>query len=154
MSLMWALGLSHRSVRCALTALGCPAYRMSGWRAVQEAGKAAARGMSKRATGRTPVIGANEAIAKARGKVKLVGFMADAASGRLLGIDMLVEWDSYGFANRLKGYVERLGAKAVVTDDLSTLRGYKSIAGMMNGLWLTQRVWGESDMDMGDMLTA
>ena len=57
MSLMWALGLSRRSVGCVLTALGCPASRISSWRAVQEAGRAA-RGMSKRATGRTPVMGA------------------------------------------------------------------------------------------------
>ena len=46
MSLMWALGLSHRSVGCVLTALGCTASRMSSWRAVQEAGRAATRGMS------------------------------------------------------------------------------------------------------------
>ena len=45
MSPMWALGLSHRSVGCILTALGCPASRMSSWRAVQDAGKAAASGM-------------------------------------------------------------------------------------------------------------
>ena len=35
-----------------------------------------------------------------------------------------------------------------------TLRGYKSIAGMMNGLLLTQWIWGESGVDMGDMLAA
>lgn len=32
-----------------------------------------------------------------------------------------------------------------------TLRACKSIEGMMNGLWLTQRVWGESRMDMGEL---
>ena len=35
-----------------------------------------------------------------------------------------------------------------------TMRGYKSIAGMMNGLWLTQRVWGEAGMDMGEPVAA
>ena len=35
MSLMRPLGLSHRSVGCVLTALGQPASRISGWRAVQ-----------------------------------------------------------------------------------------------------------------------
>lgn len=35
-----------------------------------------------------------------------------------------------------------------------TMRGYKNIEGMMNGLWLTQLVWGEFGMDMGDMLAA
>ena len=35
-----------------------------------------------------------------------------------------------------------------------TTMGYESIDGMMNGLWLTQRIWGESGMDMGEMLAA
>ena len=109
MSLMWAWGLSHRSVGCVLAALGCPASRMGGWRAVQEAGGAAARGMSERAASGTPVIGADETIVKVRGKAKLVGFVADAESGELLGIDMLIERDSDGFANWLKVYSERLG---------------------------------------------
>lgn len=78
--------------------------------------------MSKCATGGTPVMGADETIVKARGKAKLVGFVADAESGELLGIDMLVERDSERFADWLKGYVERLGVKAVVTDDLSTYK--------------------------------
>ena len=214
-------------------------------------------------------MGADDTIVKVRGKAKLVGFVADAESGELLGIDMLVERDSHGFANWLKGYVERLGVEAVVTDDLSTykpvvdglglehqicvthvrknvarrlrkvkgwrewksrlrnlldelpddggkrlmdmerevrdeptlrrlavdlcdkwrsllchkrmrgvcdtnnvtervigrskiryktIRGYKSIyksiEGMMNGLWLTQWIWGESGMDMGELLAA
>ena len=43
MSLTWALGLSQRSVSHPLSAPECPASRMSGWRAVQEAGRAAER---------------------------------------------------------------------------------------------------------------
>ena len=105
-----------------MTALDCPASRMSGWRAVQEAGGTAARGMSKRATGKAPVIGADETIVKARSKAELAGFVADAESGELLGIDMPVERDSEGFADWLKGYVERLGVNAVVTDALSTYK--------------------------------
>lgn len=56
---------------------------------------------------------------KVRGNAKLVGFVPDAASRMLLGIDMPVERDCVGFADRLKGYVERLGVKSVATDDLS-----------------------------------
>ena len=131
--------------------------------------------------------------------------MADAESGELLGIDMPVERDADRFANRLKGYVDRLGVEAVAKDDLSTyrpavdklgldcqvcvvharknaarrlrmakgwgerksrlrmpfveircktLRGYKSVEGMMNGLWMARRVWGECGMDLGDLLAA
>ena len=35
-----------------------------------------------------------------------------------------------------------------------TIRGYKSIEGMMNGLWLPQRVGGESGVDMDEPLVA
>ena len=62
---------------------------MSGWRAVQEAGRAAARAMSVKA----PIMGADETIVKVRGKAKFVGFVVDAESGELLGIDMPVERD-------------------------------------------------------------
>ena len=58
------------------------------------------RGMS----GNVPVIGADETIVKVRGKAKIVGFVVDAESGELLGIATL----SDGFADWLKGYVERL----------------------------------------------
>ena len=216
-------------------------------------------------SGKAPVMGTDETIVKMRGKAKLVGFVADAESGELPGIDMLIERDSDGFTDWLKGYVERLGVEAVVTDDLSTYkpvvdrlglehqicvtharkiatrrlrkmrgwqgwksrlrilldelpddegkqlmdmereareepalrrltvdlcgkwrgllchkrmrgvcdtnnvtervmgrskirskttRGYKSIDGMMNGLWLTQWIWGEPGLDMGELLAA
>lgn len=65
--------LSHRSVAHLLAALDRPASRMSCWRAVQEAGGTEARSMNERATGRTPVIGADETIVKVRGKAILVG---------------------------------------------------------------------------------
>ena len=35
-----------------------------------------------------------------------------------------------------------------------TLQSYKSIEGMMNGLWLTQQVWGKAGLGMGELLTA
>ena len=54
-----------------------------------------------------------------RSKAKLVGFVANAASGELLGIDMLVERHNDGFTDWLKRHVERLGVESVVTDDLS-----------------------------------
>ena len=58
MSLTWALRLSHKSVTHPLSALECPTSRMSGLRAVQEAGRAVARCMSKCAmSGNAPVMG-------------------------------------------------------------------------------------------------
>ena len=48
----------------------------------------AARGMSERAlNGKAPVIVTDETIVKVRGKAKLAGFVADAGSGKPLGIE-------------------------------------------------------------------
>ncbi len=33
-----------------------------------------------------------------------------------------------------------------------TIGSYKSVEGMMNGLWLTQWIWGDSGMDMGELM--
>ena len=86
---------------------------------MQEAGRAAARHERARYERQCARDGADETIVKVRGKANLVGFVADAESGELLEIDMLVERDMDGFANWLKGYVERLGVKAMANDCLS-----------------------------------
>ena len=63
----------------------------------------------------------NETVLKVKGKRTVVGFVTDAATGQLLGMDVLVERDSEGFIKWLEGYVSRFGVEAMVTDDLSTL---------------------------------
>ena len=86
---------------------------MSSWRVVQDVVRAAARDTSNRAmSGNAPVMGADETIVKVRSKAKIVGFVTDAESGELLGIDMLVECASDGLADWLKEYVERLGVES------------------------------------------
>ena len=65
---------------------------------------------------------ADETIVKVRGKVKLVGFVADAASRRLLGTNMLVKRGSDGFTNWLKGYAGSWEWKALATDNLSAYK--------------------------------
>ena len=52
----------------------------------------------------------------------VVGFVTDAESGQLVGMDVLVHRDSDGFVEWLEGYVSRFGVEAVVTDDLSTYK--------------------------------
>ena len=94
--------------------------------------------MSERAmSGKAPVMGADETIVKVRGKAKLVGFVTDAESGELLGIDLLVERGSDGFVDWLKGYVERLGVEAVVTDDLSTYKPVVDRLGLEHQICVT-----------------
>ena len=90
--------------------------------------------MGKCATGRTPVMHADETIAKVRGNAKLVASVADAESGESLPIDMLVDRNSERFPNWLRGYVNRLGSESVITDDSST---YKHV---VNKLGLDRQV--------------
>ena len=124
-ALSWALGLSHRSVGHLLTALGCELSRMSSWRDVQEAGKLAMGECKGRVSERVRVVGADETVVKVKGEKSVVGFVMDAASGRLVGIDLLVERDSAGFMDWLSDYARELGVRAIVSDDLST---YKPVA--------------------------
>ena len=121
-ALSWALGLSHRSVGHLLTALGCQLSRMSSWRDVQEAGVGAMRALGRRVSGRVEVVGVDETMLKLKGEKVVAGFAMDVASGRLLGIDLLMERDSAGFIDWLKGYMEEFGVKALVSDDLSAYK--------------------------------
>ena len=121
-ALSWALGLSLRSTHHLLLALGCEVSRMSVWRDVQTAGSRALSRWVGRARGAVRVLGVDETVVKVRGKQTVVGFVTDAESGALLGMDVLVARDSAGFVAWLRGYVRRYGVRAVVSDDLSTYK--------------------------------
>ena len=120
-ALVWALGLSHRSVVHMLCALGCDLSRMSSWRDVQEVGSGSGRWVS-RARGKVRVMGADETVVKLRGEKTVVGVVTDAETGQIVGMDVLVNRDTEGFVDWLSGYVSELGVEAMVTDDLSTYK--------------------------------
>ena len=121
-ALSWALVLSLRSVSHLLGALGCELSRMSVWRDVQESGSRALGGWLSRHHGRVRLMGADETVLKVRGRQMVVGFVTDAESGRLVGMDVLVQRDSDGFVKWLQRYVDRFGVESMVTDDLSTYK--------------------------------
>ena len=121
-ALSWALGLSLRSVSHLLSALGCGLSRMSVWRDVQESGSSALSGWMNRRRSRVSVLGADETVVRLRGNRTVVGFVTDAQSGQIVGMDALVDTDSKGFLRWLGRYVSRLGVEAMVTDDLSTYK--------------------------------
>ncbi len=121
-ALSWALGLSLRSVSHLLGALGCDLSRMSVWRDVQESGSNALGGWLSRDRGRVRLMGADETVLKVRGRRMVVGFVTDAESGQLVGMDVLMHRDSDGFVKWLSGYVSRFGVEAMVTDDLNTYK--------------------------------
>ncbi len=78
--------------------------------------------MAEQGTWSGTVMGADGTVLKVRGRRTVVGFLTDAANGRLLGMDILVEWDSDGFVKWLRRYVSRFGVESVVTDDLNTYK--------------------------------
>ena len=121
-ALSWALGLSLRSTGHLLGALGCSLSRMSVWRDVQEAGSNSLSGWLSRARGRVKLMGADETVVKVKGKRTVVGFVTDAQTGELVGMDVLVDRDRAGFVKWLGKYVSRFGVEAMVTDDLSTYK--------------------------------
>ena len=75
---------------------------------------------------------------------------------RRLAVDLLVKWRSLLCHKRMRrvcdtnNVTERVIGRSKIR--YKTILGYKSVDGMMNGLWLTQLVWGESCMDIGDLL--
>ena len=253
-ALSWAPGLSLRSTSHLLAAMGRELSRMSVWRDVQESGSGALSGWLSRARGQVRLMGADETVVRVKGKKTVVGFVTDAESGQLVGMEVLVDRDSEGFVRWLSDYVEPLGVdhqslprarhgvciahvrknvrnrldrikgwewyKARIWKHLSelpewggrellamerrvrgepalrrlvvelcekwrsllchrrapgmpqtnncteraigrnkirykTVRGYKSIGGMMNGLGLTQWVWsGKEGLNLGELLAA
>ncbi len=54
---------------------------------------------------RVEMLGADETIVKLKGEKAVAGFVMDAESGRLVGIDLLVERDSKGFVDWYKAQI-------------------------------------------------
>ena len=66
--------------------------------------------------------GADGTVLKVRGSRTVVGFVTDAESGQLVGMDVLVDRSGDGFVRWLHIYVSRLGVESMVTDDLNTYK--------------------------------
>ena len=71
---------------------------------------------------------------------------------RGLAVDLCAKWRGLLCHKRMRGVcdtdnvTERVIGRSKIR--YNTIRSYKSIEGMMSGLWLTQRVCGNSDMDI------
>ena len=131
---------------------------MNVWRDVQQAGTSALNGWLSRIRGRIRVMGADEIVLKVRGRRTVVGFVTDAANGRLLGMYVLVERDSDGFVKWLSRFVSRFGVESVVTDDLNTYRPVVEHLGVDHQVCiahvrkLVSSSW--EAVDLGELITA
>ena len=147
-ALAWALGLSLRSASHLLAAFGVSISRMSVWRDVQEAGRNARRKQAGRAGGQVKVIGADETAVRVKGVKKVVGVVADAETGQVLGLDVLVERDADGFMEWLGDFVSDYGGEAMVTDDLNTYKPVVRRIGIDHQICIAhvrKRAWNRLD---------
>ena len=100
-----------RSASRPLAAFGVSVSRMNVWRDIQEAGRNARREQSGRARGRVTAIGADETVVLVKGEKMFVGVVTDAATGEVLGLDVLAEWDSDGFMEWLGDFARGCGSR-------------------------------------------
>ena len=147
-ALSWALGLSFRSVSHLLGAMGCDLSRMSVWRDVQQSGSNALGGWLNRHRGRVRLMGADETV---------LDETVLKVRGRQTVVELSEKWRSLTCHQRVRGMpqtnncTERTIGRSKIR--YKTTRGYKSEAGMMNGLGLTQWVWsGQEGLDLGDLV--
>jgi transposase-like protein len=115
---MWALGLSHRSVALLLSVFGISLSHMSGWRDVQKAGRRIRRraGLSS-----AKVVGIDGAWQQGQGLMVAV----DMGDGHLLELAAIDEKDRDAVARWLQSLQQEYGIEAIVTDDFGM---YKQLA--------------------------
>jgi len=119
-ALLWGLGVSLEGVSQVVSSLGCPLARMSVWRDVQELGLGIRLWPSP--LGPIAILGADETVVKLKGSKVVVGFITDPQNGKLVGLELLTGQDSRAFLLWLKRYAQKLGMKALLTDDLATYK--------------------------------
>jgi hypothetical protein len=113
-ALMYGLGLSCSAARHLLRAGGTDIGKLTVGRDAQAVGEALRR---KRPAGRVRVIGADETVDKVTGKEVVVGFVTDAETGALLGLEILVEGTGEACKEWLAPYVAGYGGEVLVRDD-------------------------------------
>ena len=121
---------------------------MSARRDVQEAGRNARGKQAGGAGGRVRVTGADETAVRVKGVKKIVGVVADAETGQVLGLDVLVERDSDGFMEWLGDFVSDYGVEAMVTDDLNTYKPVVRRLGIDHQICIAhvrKRAWNRLD---------
>ena len=102
-----------------MTGLGVPISDVGVLKNVRALGELAVR-RQQQVAGRAPVIGADETEVKLQGKGVTVGFLTDAASGQIVGIELLSSREGEQLGQWLAQAAQAFGAQVVVTDDLAS----------------------------------
>ena len=132
---LWGLGLSLRDVSRVMTGLGVPISDVGVLKNVRALGELAVR-RQQQVVGRVPVIGADETEVKLQGKGVTVGFLTDAASGQIVGIELLSSREGEQLGQWLAEAAQAFGAQVVVTDELASYKVATEAAGLDHQLCL------------------
>ena len=98
--------------------------------------------------GQVRVIGADETVVRVKGETTVVGVVADAATGEVLGLEVLVERDADGFMEWLGDFVSDCGVEAMAADDLNTYKPVVERLGIDHQICIAharKRAWNRLD---------
>ena len=138
--LLWTLGLSEWATSIVLKGLEAGIHRSTVHRDRLRAGLMLQQRHALPAAVR--VLGADETVVRIRGQGRLIGFVVESASGKTVGVDVLVEQDSAAFRRWLGPYAAALGVEVLVTDDLATYKPASRALGLRQQVCLTHvRKW-------------
>jgi transposase-like protein len=115
-----ALGLSFDNVSRVLAGLKVGVVKATVWNNVQEAGQEIEAQRRSQPKGKVSVIGVDETIFKVAGQEVTVGFVTDAETGEIIGIDILTGRKGEDFVQWLSEYVRQYGVEVLVSDDLES----------------------------------
>jgi len=119
-ALCYALGLSYDKASLLLESLGCGVVKSTIWRNVQEVAEAVGKAWSPQ--GRRPVLGVDETLLKVQGEGITLGFVTDAASGQVVGLEVLASREARELERWLGGLLSRFGCEVVVSDELESYK--------------------------------
>jgi transposase-like protein/predicted RNA-binding Zn-ribbon protein involved in translation (DUF1610 family) len=136
-TLLYSLGLSTDATAKVLEILGVKISKSTVWRDAQEVGLGLRRQNHRSHWGEVRAIGLDETVFKVKGQQVVVGFVTNAQTGDILGVDILVDRTASGFVKWIRRYARRVGAQVAVTDDLSTYRPALEELGLQHQVCLT-----------------
>jgi transposase-like protein len=135
---LYVLGLSYDKASVFLEALGCGIVKSAIWRNVQAMGEKARRrfAAAQKKLGGRAVVGMDETQLKVKGQGITVGFVTDAQTGELVGMQVLSSREGEELARWLCETAQALGCEVVVTDELESYKGAAEQAGVEHQLCL------------------
>lgn len=121
---LWGLGVSYRNVSRVMKGLGLPISDVGVLLNVRAMGVKAMSKQKKLAASRprVPVLGADETQVTISGNGVTVGFLTDAASGEIVGMEVLASREGEELARWIGQVARSFGAKVLVSDDLEAYK--------------------------------